>query len=212
MNSLLSAAAKLSRDYPVISEQMTKQRLEVILRQLANVLNKNIPGDVAEFGCYVGTTSLFLRRLLDATGSDKQFHVYDSFSGLPAKTIKDASVAGSDFKAGELKAAKRELVRNFRHASLKPPVIHKGWFSELEEKEIPDVLAFVFIDGDFYSSIMESLERVWGRLSKDGVVLIDDYKRSNLPGVTRAVEDFFQNIDVSIRHEKDLAIIRKKTS
>jgi O-methyltransferase len=54
-----------------------------------------------EFGCYVGTTSLFIRRLLDQTGEGtRPFHVYDSFEGLPPKTQADASAAGADWQAG----------------------------------------------------------------------------------------------------------------
>ena len=207
--SKLTSYKKLVRDYPILTKQMTKKRLEIILRELSLVLEAEVPGDIAEFGCYSGTTSLFISRLLVRNEEPRTLHVYDSFSGLPPKSIEDASVAGSDFKAGELKASKRDLIKNYKKANLKLPIIHKGWFSELKDKEIPETIAFAFLDGDFYASIIDSLTHVWPRLSEKGVIVIDDFGKSNLPGVSRAVGDFFKDKEVKLQHEHDLAIIKK---
>jgi O-methyltransferase len=201
---------KIIKNYPLISEQMTPKRLQIILHYLALILEREQPGDVVEFGCFSGTTSLFIRRLLNLeVAINRQLHVYDSFEGLPAKTIKDASVAGSGFKAGELKSPKRQLIKNFKQASLKPPIIHKGWFSDLTDKDVPNLIAFAFLDGDFYTSIMESLNLIWPKITKDSIIIIDDYQRSNLPGVSRAIEDFFKQINQfpTIQQQQNLAII-----
>lgn len=190
---------------------MDSPRLHILLTNLDRIIVNDIKGEVVEFGCYVGTTSLFIRRLLIKHSSSKEFHVYDSFSGLPDKTIEDASVAGIGFKAGELKATKRDLVRNFKKAGLKPPVIHKGWFNELKPKDLPQNISFAFIDGDFYNSTTDSLELIWPLLSNGGVIIVDDYMRSNLPGVYRAISNYFANKDARITHQKNLAIIQKNT-
>ena len=196
--------------YPIITDQMTAKRLLVILREMERVIvDRDIEGEIVEFGCYSGTTSLFMERLLQAHNSNnKLLYVYDSFEGLPDKSIKDASVAGTAFKAGELKATKRQLIKNFKQAGLRLPVIHKGWFSDLKESDMPSTIAFCLLDGDFYDSIMDSLKLVWPRLAPNGSIVVDDYDKSNLPGVTRALNDFFKNQNVRIRHEHDLAIIR----
>ena len=199
----------LIRSHPIISLQMDKTRLEIILKLLEDVLDKDIAGDIVEFGCHAGTTSLFIRRLLDNKHSSKLFYAYDSFEGLPAKSIEDASVSGSDFRAGELKVSKHDLLRNFKKAGLRPPIVHKAWFSELKDKEIPETIAFAFLDSDFYSSIKESLNIVWPRLTENGVIVVDDYMRSHLPGATRAVNDFATNKQLKIKHQNNLAIIWK---
>ena len=202
-------SSHLIQTHSIISLQMDKKRLEIILSQLENVLMRNIPGDIVEFGCHEGTTSLFIRRLLDALMSDKQFYAYDSFEGLPSKTIEDASVAGSDFRAGELKVSKHDLMRNFQKAGLRPPIAHKAWFSELKEKAIPENVAFGFLDSDFYQSIKDSLAIVWPRLSDNGVIIVDDYMRSHLPGATRAVNDFATTNRIQLKHQSNLAILIK---
>jgi len=145
---------ELLAKYPIISNQIDAQGLGVVLSQLENVLAAGVDGAVVELGCYRGSTSLFIRRVLDAAGQlDRPFHVYDSFAGLPPKTIQDASGAGSDFVAGELSVSKRDFLHEFKHASLKPPRVHKRWFSHLTPEDLPEPIAFAFLDGDFYQSI-----------------------------------------------------------
>ncbi len=200
----------LINNFPIISDQMTKNRLEIILKNLSITLDNKVNGDIVEFGCYNGTTSLFIRRLLNVIDiNNRQFHVYDSFEGLPPKTIKDASVAGTEFKAGELKTSKRQLIKNFKKAGLKTPTIHRSWFDELKEKDIPNSIAFAFLDGDFYYSILSSLNLVWPKLSTNGRLVIDDFDKSNLPGVTRAINDFFIGTDQRVIRQDDLAVIVK---
>src|SRR5664280_532049 len=106
--------------HPIISDQIKRPALEVVLAQLENVLTANRDGDIVEFGCYIGTTSLFIRRLLDESGlsedglsETRQFHVYDSFLGLPVKSVQDISAAGVDFRAGELRVSKKQFIAEF---------------------------------------------------------------------------------------------------
>jgi len=199
------------KKYSLISEQITTKKLEVILFYLSQVLETEIEGDIVEMGCYLGTTSLYLQRMLtqnELTGSHR-LHVYDSFSGLPHKSFQDASVSGTSFKAGELKASKRQLIHNFKKANLPKPSIHKGWFEELEDKDIPNQVAFAFLDGDFYNSILTSLNLIWNKVSEKGIVVIDDFNRSDLPGVNRALEEFNINNELKYISKQNLAILFK---
>ncbi len=197
--------------HQIISEQVGEGELSIVWRELEKVLDQKIPGEVVEFGCYIGTTSLFIRRLLDEKSESEKraFHVYDSFEGLPEKARQDESVAGDQFKAGELSVSKKEFLRHFRAANLRPPVVHKAWFNELTEDDVPEKIAFAFLDGDFYDSIMDALKLIWPRLAKGGVVLIDDYGREALPGAERAVRDFFGGQPPTVRVENNIAAIRR---
>jgi O-methyltransferase len=73
---------------------------------------------------------------------------------------------------------------------------------------MPDSIAFAFLDGDFYDSILSSLRLVWPRMSKGGAVLVHDYKRETLPGVERAINDFFHGAVPRLHYEKHIAIFR----
>lgn len=180
------------KGHRIISDQVGPGELGVIWQELEKILDKNVPGAVVEFGCYIGTTSLFIRRLLDEKGGQgRAFHAYDSFEGLPAKTRPDESPAGTQFKEGELRVSKKDFLQQFRAAHLVPPVTHKLWFHDLTPADVPGTIAFAYLDGDFYESIAAPLKLVWPRLSPGGVVLVDDYAREALPGPEEAVADFF---------------------
>lgn len=202
---------KTFRGHKIISDQVGPEELKVVWRELEKVLDAGVPGDIVEFGCYAGTTSLFIRRLLDEKheSNRRAFHVYDSFEGLPQKGSQDESTVGADFRAGELAVSKKEFLHQFRAANLRPPIVHKGWFNQLTEHNVPKEIAFAYLDGDFYDSIMDSLKLVWPRVAKGGAVLIDDYGREALPGATRAVHDFVGNHPLSIQNEHNIAIIIK---
>lgn len=201
---------QLLQKYPIVSDQITPERLRVVLRNFEHVLKQNIDGDIVELGCYVGTTSLFLRRMLDAfEQSDKrELHVYDSFAGLPDKSAQDRSVAGDQFKAGELTISKKQLLHEFHKANIRPPVVHKAWFNELKPTDIPRQTAFAFLDGDFYESILDSLKLVWPVLSPHAIVTVDDFGREALPGAERAVREFLRDKPADLHAEHNIAIIK----
>lgn len=196
------------RTYPLISDQIEYPELAVIIRELRQVLANNTPGDVVELGCYEGTTSLFLQRVLCDQASHRRYHVYDSFDGLPAKTAADLSPAGEQFKAGELTASKQGFIKNFKHAGLPLPIIHRAWFEQLTAQDMPPAIAFAFLDGDFFTSIQASLRVVAPLLSEGAVVVVDDYQSEALPGAKRAVDAWAHQHNITVIVEQSLAILR----
>ncbi len=213
MSNFVATSHNLTTRYPIISDQIKKPALDVVLAQLERTLRDGVPGAVVEFGCYIGTTSLFVRRLLDmheqAGGAAREFHVYDSFAGLPDKAPQDMTPVGADFKAGELAVSRKQFTAEFARAHLRPPMAHKAWFKDLTDREVPGEIAFAFLDGDFYDSIMDSLRLVWPRLQSGGSVCFDDYQRDALPGVTRAVRDYFQGTPPAISVSHNIGVLRK---
>ena len=69
------------------------------------------------------------------------------------------------------------------------PRIVKGWFCDLGESDLPSLISFAFLDGDFYESIRDSLRLVGPRMSRGGVIVVHDYTNPALPGVRKAVEE-----------------------
>lgn len=176
-----------------------------------------VEGDYVEMGCYKGDTSLMLAEVLrDYNRGEavekpvdkyvKKLWIYDSFEGLPAKSLQDESVLGANFREGELNVAKREVKERFLRAGLPVPVIKKGWFSELDDVDLPERIAFAFLDGDFYESIRDSLRLVLPRMASGGTIMVHDYNNPKLPGVEKAVEEWRKGRDLS-RFES-MAIIK----
>ena len=199
----------LLAEYPIISDQVDAKELGVLLRELEKVLQSDVAGSVVEFGCYVGTTSLFVRRLLDAYNFTGEFHVYDSFAGLPEKTQADNSAAGEQFKAGELLAPRKTFIQNFKKAGLKLPIIHKGWFTDFGPDDVPTDIIFAFFDGDFYESIADSFRVCDGKFQETATIIVDDYANEALPGAARAVDEWLKSHPARLVVEASLAIIRE---
>lgn len=203
-----NAGVDLLSKHALISDQVTKAELAVLLNELEGVLRNGTAGNVVELGCYKGTSALFLQRML--VGTNRQLFVYDSFEGLPSKTAADTSPLGEQYKAGELLATKAELIKNFKQAGLPLPVIHKAWFNRLQPRDLPGQIAFAYLDGDFYESIKTSLGLVWPRLASGAVVVVDDYGHQGLPGARLAVDEWLKTHPAKLRVQESLAVLNPR--
>lgn len=195
-------------------QQVSKAETEILLELLEKTLD--VKGDVVEFGCYRGDTSVLLERRLEKYRNEnpdktlKLLWIYDSFEGLPAKTKEDSSAAGDQFKAGELLVTKREVIEKFKRSGLKIPRIRKGFFEDLNpDEDVPEKISYAFLDGDLYTSIKTSLKLVENRMAKDGIIIVHDYNNPELPGSARAVDEWLRaHPGKTLEKRETLAIIK----
>lgn len=209
-------------------KQVEDNETELILEMARECLGRE--GDFVELGCYEGDTSLLLAETLQEyyleytqgrsaklTPQDntlfsvnKRLWIYDSFEGLPSKTREDESEAGRNFQEGVLMVSKREVKARFLRAGLPVPVIKKGWFSDLTETDMPPEIAFAFLDGDLYQSIKDSLRLIEDKMADNGIIIVHDYDNIELPGVTKAVDEWrTKNPQWKMERRYSLAILKK---
>jgi O-methyltransferase len=172
-------------DPSIINDDQIKN----LVLYLSDAIDRNIDGDVVEFGCYVGESSKYLTKTLLENESNKKLYVYDSFEGLPPLSKWEE---GTGWRAGTLKSTEEILISNFNQNNLPIPIIHKDWFKDVPENKLPEKISFAFLDGDFYDSIYDSLNKVFDRISDGGYICFHDYQRNDLPGVRAAIEDTFR--------------------
>ena len=187
------------------NDQVSEQETAKILELARSVFDA--PGDYVEFGCYAGDTSLMLAEIL--VGSEKKLYLYDSFEGLPEKSSQDASDAGRDFVKGALAVSKKDVKARFLRAGLMVPVIKKAWFNELTSEDVPDKIAFAFLDGDLYESIRDSLRLVEEKMAEKAVISVHDYANPALPGVAKAVDEWMIKSDYKMTQYQSMAIVRR---
>ncbi len=190
------------------NQQIPSRELAVLQDELRAVLE--IPGDVVEFGCYAGDTSVELAKVMQDS-LDKWLWLYDSFEGLPAKTAEDNSALGWRFKAGELKISPISVQAKFKKLSLPEPVIKQAWFDDLHpDDDLPSQICFALLDGDFYKSIQTGLRLVEPKLAPGAVIVVHDYRNPALPGSAKAVNEFMNtHPEYQIRLAGTLAILKK---
>ena len=186
--------------------QIAARETEMILRELAKTTD--IDGDVVEFGCYEGDTSVVLARAIKDS-PEKWLWLYDSFEGLPEKSAEDRTALGRDFRAGELRASPETVMHKFKKYLLPDPVIKKAWFNELDpDADLPSKISFALLDGDFYESIKTSLALVVPKMSPGAIIMVHDFRNAALPGSAKAVNEFLaEHSDYKLRLAGTLAII-----
>lgn len=172
---------------------INSEQISHIVKNLTELLQKNIEGDVVELGCYVGESSKYIRKTLDVFNSDKQLTVFDSFEGLPPLSEYEKNTG---WKPATLKTTEDVLISNFENNNLTPPKVVKGWFKDIKEEDLPEKICFAFLDGDFYDSIYDSLVKIYDRMVDGGIILFHDFRRFDLPGVDAAIKTFFKEKNI----------------
>lgn len=180
---------------------ISAEGIQIILRELKNT--DEVPGEVVEMGCNIGTTSVFIQDYLNGS---KEFHVYDSFEGLPDKHEKDENTTERQFVKGQCLTNIDKLLNTFYKEDIPLPEIHIGWF---KDAVLPGQISFAFFDGDFYTSIMDSWQKVYPNLTTGAVVCVHDYGWDVLPGVKRACDDFLKDKPETMICENFIGIMKK---
>lgn len=178
------------QDWPLIGYTMVGQRrLDNVQACMEEVLKNEIPGDFIETGAWRGGTTIFMRALLKAYGiTDRVVWVADSFEGMPAP--KSASDGWDLSKVDYVKVSLEKVKSNFERFGMLDDQVKflKGWFCDTLPKAPIEKLAILRLDGDLYSSTMDSLENLYPKVSPGGYVIVDDYY--SWPACRQAVTDY----------------------
>jgi hypothetical protein len=178
------------RDWPLFGYTMAgRRRLDNVQACIEDVLKKNVPGDFIETGAWRGGTTIFMRAMLKARGvTNRKVWVADSFNGLPGPKCEDD---GGDLSHLKYLHVPLERVKsNFAKFGLLDRQVEflAGWFCDTLPRAPIQKLAVLRLDGDIYSSTMDSLQHLYHRVSKGGYVIIDDFH--SWPSCRKAVTDF----------------------
>ncbi len=156
----------------------------------------SVPGHVAEFGSWRGTSLLFLAKLLrlyDPHGC-KIIYCFDSFEGLTELSAQDGD---PDHLQGRYRSSLETLNEIISLYDMEEEiVIQRG----LIEHTLPQVLednqaltfSFVFCDVDLCSPTQSLLHHIHPRLAKGGVIVFDEWNHEEFPGEGVAVNAFLQ--------------------
>lgn len=187
---------KFVKKYNISSRLIDEDRLIFLLKKLQNILEKNIPGDLVELGCNIGTTTIFIKRLLNYYKSDKKLYVYDSWKGLPEKNVFDFSNGKEKlYEKGCYSISKNIFIDNLIRNNISTPNIYSGNFKDISDTDYPDKICFGVFDGHFYTSILDSFKKIYNKVQIDGEIIIIRYGDPSLPGIKKACADFLFSKD-----------------
>ena len=154
----------------------------------------NVPGHIAEFGCWKGANLMFLAKILRLSDpfGNKLVHGFESFQGLTDFVSEDGE---ADANTGEYKGELKQLKDMIKLYNMEQDVIvHEGPIQEtlpqfvLNNQTIR--FSFVYCDTDLYEPTKIIMETVDERVSKGGLVVFDQWNDIRWPGETLAVNEF----------------------
>ena len=141
-----------------------------------------LEGEIAEAGVYRGGTA----QLLAHVAQNKQVHLFDTFSGMPAADpSKDLHKAG-DFSDTSLDSVKARL------SKYENVIFHPGFFPETAASVTDLKFSFVHVDVDIYRSVMDCCLFFYPRMTIGGVMVFDDYGQVSCPGAKDAIDKFLE--------------------
>lgn len=150
----------------VVSPDRCYMLYQFALRALA------LPGDMAECGVYTGGTAQLISSVIaESKQLHKGFHLFDSFSGMPAESSpkRDYHSPG-DFSDTSLARVKDRL-RQYPFCEFHPGFMPATFDTVADIQQY----SFVHVDVDIYPSVKVCCEWFWPRMVSGGVMIFDDY-------------------------------------
>lgn len=151
--------------------------------------------------------ALALKKTGDTT---RELHLFDTFEGMPKPTAADVDLNGHSAGRFFRKLQTGPDRSNFCRAPLEEVrlamnstgydeglvYLVKGRVEETIPKHAPDSIALLRLDTDWYESTKHELEHLFPRLSKHGVLIVDDY--GHWEGARKAVDEYFTENKIKI--------------
>jgi O-methyltransferase len=160
------------------------------------VVKNEIPGDFVECGVFRGGSAMAMALALMELGEKRNLWLYDTFTGMTVPTPVDIDVAGlhaSDIlSAVKCECGLLEVQANMASTGFGGDVVYVVGPVErrlLVPEFVPERIAILRLDTDWYESTKCELEILYPKLVHGGVLIVDDY--GHWQGAKKAVDEYF---------------------
>jgi hypothetical protein len=180
---------------------LTIDTLQMHFKFISEIESKGVSGMIVETGVAKAGSSLTFAAI---KSPQRCLHLFDTFEGIPPPSDKDGKDVHQRFSViksgnagqnyyGYMKNLMEYDFEQFVDAGLHPDknnvFLHKGLFHDTVWPG--GSIAYAHLDGDWYESTYEMLERIVPWLSPDGGILtLDDVQHYS--GARQAFEDYFK--------------------
>lgn len=183
------------------------ERGYALYKAVEYICMNRIPGDFVECGVWKGgSTMLMALSLLEFHDTSRTLHLYDTFSGMTEPTAEDVIAwnnrsvlekweedrSGVKDNFGSWAIGKEEVALNMNTTGYPGESIRyvPGDVSETLDLGVPEGLALLRLDTDWYRSTAKELEVLYPKLASGGVLIVDDY--GHFKGARQAVCEYFE--------------------
>jgi len=186
------------------------ERMYFLIKAIEHIRNNRVKGDFVECGVWKGGNLILFEKMMEKLKIKRKIYAYDTYEGMtvPGKfdyTYKKESAKKIIHVLKKKKADPKknivlaecsleEVKKNYNKSTIqnKNLVCIKGPVEKTLKikKNIPKKISILRLDTDWYESTKTELEILFPLLSKNGILIIDDY--GYWGGAKKAVDDYFQ--------------------
>jgi hypothetical protein len=182
------------------------EKLYGLIQAVRYIARYKIPGDIVECGVWRGgSMQAVARTLLEAGDTDRELHLFDTFEGMSEPTEWDVRRDGKS--AAELMQKKdkdswlwavaslEDVQAGFEQVPYPKDKLHYvvGKVEDTIPAGLPEQIAILRLDTDWYESTKHELENAYSRLSPGGILILDDY--GHWAGSKKATDEFVDALD-----------------
>lgn len=187
------------------------ERIFSLYKAIQYIVSARIPGDFVECGVWKGGNCMIMADLLlSLEEKNRKIYLYDTFTGMPKPTKYDFNYTNTSYS---LKTWKKGIRKDHNEMSFAPieevqknmqmtgyPQKNIIFVKGKVEDTIPDIMprniALLRLDTDWYESTKHEMKFLFPKLSKRGVLIIDDY--GHWAGAKKAVDEYLKNNKITI--------------
>ncbi len=169
------------------------------------LMSKKIPGEIVECGVFKGTSLIrfaTFRELFHKTA--KKIIGFDTFGKFPSADFSRDAKLRKKFvqQSGNQSISTSQLEKILKQKKIGENIeLVKGDITktipEYLEKHSKLKISLLNLDVDLYEPSKIILENFYPRLTKGGIIILDDY--NVFPGETKAINQFFKNKKIKIQ-------------
>jgi len=163
----------------------------------------DLPGQIIECGVFKGVSLIRFATFRDLFESpySRKIIGFDIFGKFPLSGNKqDNEFAKRHDEITGYGISVEELTRVFEYKQISNFELVKGDINETIPEYVdkhPELkISLLHIDTDVYKPTKTILENLWGKVVRNGIVILDDY--ATIAGETNAVDEFFKNKGIKI--------------
>jgi hypothetical protein len=190
----------------------TIERVNALIDSVKYLSHHNIEGAFVECGVWKGGSVIAMVKTLNLfNDQSREIYLYDTFSGMPEPSDQDIEIkTGKSVKSRYFKLSSSNGSSTWCYSPLEevkqnvfnteyPEHLFKFVVGKVEDtipKIIPERIALLRLDTDWYSSTKHELEHLYPLLVKNGILIIDDY--GHYEGARLAVDEYITENNLKV--------------
>ncbi len=187
----------------------SSERILALCQAVRYLVHNKIHGNIVECGVWRGGSIMaILRTLKLLNDSERQVWLFDTFGGMPPPSARDVDFTGhtahellraskpDDAESVWCRSSLKEVRANVARCGYPNRQVRfiVGPVETTLQAELPESIALLRLDTDWYESTRVELEQLYPRLVTGGALVIDDY--GHWQGCRRAVDEYFEKHSV----------------